>query len=108
MEDNVLNEMIRISKEYNLEKVVLFGSRARGDNSPVSDYDIAVFDNSLSDIEKVSFCLDIEEIETLKKIDIVFISDGLSIEFLENIDKDGVIIYEQAGNKTNKLRQCFK
>ena len=103
MEDNVLNEIIRISKEYNLEKVVLFGSRARGDNSHVSDYDIAVFDNSLSDIEKASFYLDIEEIETLKKIDIVFIGDGLSIEFIENINKDGVIIYEQIGNKTNKL-----
>lgn len=103
MEDNVLNEIIRISKKHNLGKVVLFGSRARGDNSPVSDYDIAVFDNSLSDIEKASFCLDMEEIDTLKKIDIVFISDGLSIEFLENIDKDGVIIYEQTGNKTNKL-----
>ncbi|MDD4503802.1 MAG: nucleotidyltransferase domain-containing protein [Clostridiaceae bacterium] len=103
MEDNVLNEIIRISKEYNLEKVVLFGSRARGDNSPVSDYDIAVFDNSLSDIEKASFCLDIEGIETLKKIDIVFTSDSLSIGLLENINKDGVIIYEQTRNKTNKF-----
>ncbi|HLY05086.1 MAG TPA: nucleotidyltransferase domain-containing protein [Rhizomicrobium sp.] len=32
-----------------LDRVVLFGSRARGDGSPDSDYDIAVFLKSLSD-----------------------------------------------------------
>ncbi|MDR3557469.1 MAG: nucleotidyltransferase domain-containing protein [Syntrophobacteraceae bacterium] len=32
-----------------LERVVLFGSRARGDDQPDSDYDIAVFLKSLPD-----------------------------------------------------------
>jgi len=32
-----------------IERVVLFGSRARGDASPDSDYDIAVFLNGLTD-----------------------------------------------------------
>ncbi|MGC8491899.1 MAG: nucleotidyltransferase domain-containing protein [Syntrophobacteraceae bacterium] len=32
-----------------LERVVLFGSRARGDEQPGSDYDIAVFLKSLPD-----------------------------------------------------------
>jgi predicted nucleotidyltransferase len=32
-----------------LERVVLFGSRARGDGAPESDYDIAVFLNELAD-----------------------------------------------------------
>ncbi len=33
----------------NLERVVLFGSRARGDNEPDSDYDIAVFLKNMPD-----------------------------------------------------------
>jgi hypothetical protein len=32
-----------------IERVVLFGSRARGDARPASDYDVAVFLKSLSD-----------------------------------------------------------
>jgi predicted nucleotidyltransferase len=32
-----------------IERVVLFGSRARGDARPDSDYDVAVFLNDLSD-----------------------------------------------------------
>lgn len=33
-----------------LERVVLFGSRARGDARPDSDYDVAVFLNDLGDL----------------------------------------------------------
>ncbi len=33
----------------NLERVVLFGSRARGDNSGESDYDVAVFLKNMPD-----------------------------------------------------------
>ena len=33
----------------NLDCIVLFGSRARGDNTPESDYDIAVFLKSMPD-----------------------------------------------------------
>ena len=32
-----------------IERVVLFGSRARGDSKPDSDYDVAVFLNDLDD-----------------------------------------------------------
>ena len=32
-----------------LERVVLFGSRARGDNDPDSDYDVAIFLKDMSD-----------------------------------------------------------
>ena len=35
-----------------IERVVLFGSRARGDARPDSDYDIAVFLNELTNFDK--------------------------------------------------------
>jgi uncharacterized protein len=103
MQDYVIYQIRELAIKYNIGKVALFGSRARGDNSSVSDYDIIVFDNYLSDVDKASFCLDVEEIETLKKIDIVFASDSLSIELLENIKKEAVILYEQTGNQINEL-----
>lgn len=97
--DDVLIQICEIAIKYNIEKVVLFGSRARGDNSPVSDYDIAVFKNNLSAIDKASFSSDVEEIETLKKIDIVFMNADLTNELMKNIEREGVIIYEQIGNQ---------
>jgi uncharacterized protein len=98
MVDEVLNQIIEIAKKYNVEKVILFGSRARGDNSHVSDYDIAVFKEVLTAIDKACFSSDVEEIETLKKIDIVFVNESLSDKLMKNIRREGVLIYEQAGN----------
>ena len=40
--DKVINEIKNIALAHDgIEKVVLFGSRARGDNTSKSDYDIA-------------------------------------------------------------------
>lgn len=38
----VVQEICLLAKKYNVEKVVLFGSRARGDYRRVSDIDLGV------------------------------------------------------------------
>jgi uncharacterized protein len=51
-DDPVLVRFRRVLEEMygnQLERVVLFGSRARGDARPNSDYDVAVFLKSLPD-----------------------------------------------------------
>lgn len=101
MNDYVLMEIKKIAIKYEIEKVVLFGSRARGDNSKVSDYDIAVFGKDLSSIDKALLCADIDEIHTLKKIDVVFVNKDLNDKLIRNINKEGVIIYEQTGKQVN-------
>lgn len=92
--DRVTEKIKEISRKYKVEKVLLFGSRARGDNSYVSDYDIAVFGDALSEIDKAKFCDDIEELETLKKFDIVFVNQNIEDDLVKNILRDGVLIYE--------------
>ena len=38
-----IKEIIQVAlKEYTVDKIILFGSRARGDNSTDSDYDVLV------------------------------------------------------------------
>jgi len=44
MKDYVIEQLCEIAAKYKIEKMVLFGSRARGDHSLLSDYDIAVFE----------------------------------------------------------------
>lgn len=97
--DNVLEQIKQVALKYKVEKAVLFGSRARGDHTPVSDYDIAVFGEALSALDKAHFSDAIEEIHTLKKIDVVFVNEALEDGLLKNIKKEGVIIYAQTGNE---------
>lgn len=95
MQDYVLMKIKEIASKYKVERVVLFGSRARGDHSETSDYDIAIFGKSLSLVDKTLLREDVEEIHTLKKIDIVFVNKDLNDKFMENIKNEGVVIYEQ-------------
>jgi len=59
----ILDELkVRLREFYGekLVKLVLFGSRARGDNDPDSDIDVlAVFDTSKEDAEKMPYPTDI-------------------------------------------------
>ncbi len=73
-----------------VKKVTLFGSRARGDNTDRSDYDIAVYFKENRD---ESFLLDLEDIETLLQIDVTVMSDQLGERFLQNVKNEEVVIY---------------
>ncbi len=42
MDENLPAEVIEILKQNDIEYAALFGSRARGDNQPGSDYDILI------------------------------------------------------------------
>lgn len=91
--DAVIQQIKQIALRYNVEKLVLFGSRARGDHCAVSDYDIAVYGKDLSLLDKAGLWADVEEVDTLKKIDLVFIDDNINDELLGNLERDGVTIY---------------
>lgn len=46
--DEVIQEICEIAEKYKVEKVILFGSRARGDFRRTSDIDLAVKEEILS------------------------------------------------------------
>jgi predicted nucleotidyltransferase len=92
MYDAVLNKIHAISNDYKNIKMILFGSRSRKDNCESSDYDIAVFSDGLSEIDKAVLFDKIQNVETLKKIDLVFIDDDTDEKLLENIERDGVCL----------------
>lgn len=52
----VMDEIKALAKKYNMDKVILFGSRARGDFKRASDIDLAV-----SGGDFVRFALDVDE-----------------------------------------------
>ena len=93
LSNSIINEIIDISKKYyGINKVVLFGSRARGDNELKSDIDLAVYcDSDLS--------LFIEEIEntthTLLEFDFSDMNNIRDEFFIEQVEKEGILLYEK-------------
>lgn len=87
--DRVLSDIEEFAKANNIEKVILFGSRARGTNSERSDIDLAVTGG-----DALNFYYDLEEeAYTLLMFDVVDLDDNISEELRKNIARDGVVIY---------------
>jgi len=98
--DNRLTQTIQqIGQNYAIEQIVLFGSRARGDNKLISDIDLAVFPMPEFD-KRGSLTSDLDDIETLLKLDIVFIDEQTDPGFRDNVVREGVILYERCEHKT--------
>lgn len=87
----VIEEIGDIARKYNVQKVILFGSRARGDFKTKSDIDLAVQGGDF-----IRFMLDVnEETSTLLKFDIVNLDEEIQNELRESIKKEGKTIYEE-------------
>ena len=94
---SLVSDLKKLGDKYLIDKIVLFGSRARGDNKPNSDVDLAIF--TFPGFDYKGFLIsDIDELNTLFKIDVVFIDKDTDIELLKNIEKEGVMLYEQSSN----------
>lgn len=90
--ERVVKDIAFFSAKYGIQKVILFGSRARGTHTERSDIDIAV---SGGDFD--SFYFDIKEkAHTLLLFDIVDLDSGASEELKKEIERDGVTVYEKA------------
>ena len=97
----VLQEIRGLAQKHHINRVLLFGSRARGDNTLKSDYDIAVFAHNMDISEQAHF---LEEIDNIKTI-VHFFEDSAidvigNIEIFLNDQKIGeVLIYSKLKRK---------
>lgn len=88
---DLYTQLAALARQYGAQRLVLFGSRARGDNRYNSDIDLAVY--GMPQENQGSFWMDCEDLPTLLKFDIVHIHEGMNPAFLQNIEKDGVTLY---------------
>ena len=89
--EQLYQQLAALARQYGAKRLVLFGSRARGDNRYNSDIDLAVY--GMPQENQGSFWMDCEDLPTLLKFDIVHIHEGMNPAFLQNIEKDGVTLY---------------
>lgn len=88
---DVRDSIIELAKRYGIAQVILFGSRARGDNHERSDIDLAVRGG---DVIRFSLAVD-EDVPTLLMFDVVNLDQSVQPELLAAIKKDGVSLYEK-------------
>ena len=87
----VIEEIRNFARKYQVKKVILFGSRARGDYKRTSDIDIAVSGGDFAE-----FALDVEEeTSTLLEFDIVNLDREMQDELREAIEREGKLLYEK-------------
>lgn len=102
--ESLYKSIAELGKQYLAEKIVLFGSRARGDNREKSDIDIAVF--GMPKENHVFFAQAVENLPTLLQFDIVFVSSETSALLLENIRKDGITLMNRFDEKLEKFSEA--
>ena len=88
---SVIAEILDLAHKYHIQRIILFGSRARGDYKRTSDIDLAVMGGDIA-----RFALDVEEeTSTLLKFDIVNLNRPVHDELMSSIEKEGNLLYEK-------------
>ncbi len=84
----------RLGEEPKVHRVILFGSRARGDFQPRADVDLAVDAPGLSALEWLRLSDIAEDVDTLLKIDLVRL-DEAPPELRARIEAEGRTLHER-------------
>ena len=91
IDDSIEQDIISIAIKNDIKKLILFGSRARGDFKRTSDIDLAVEGGNIS-----AFAVQVDEdVSTLFEFDIINLDGRVQKELLESIRREGVLLYEK-------------
>lgn len=88
--EEIKDKVVDICKDEGVESLILFGSYSKGNFSPTSDIDFAISGNNYNFINILER---VDNIKTLKKIDIVELDKCKNKSLMEDILEYGRKIY---------------
>ncbi len=92
IKEGVIEAIRKAAQQCGASRVVLFGSRARGEHRAKSDIDLAVGGG-----DQVRFALTVEEDAlTLLGLDFVDMDGPVSAELKKCVEQEGIVLYEEA------------
>ncbi len=95
--DSVLQSILDVFRQFPVvDKVVLFGSRAKGNFNTGSDIDLAVFGKFFTSQDLLLLKVRLDDLDLIYKIDPVFYAAVLNPEFKDHINRDGITIYRNS------------
>lgn len=93
LDDAIVDQIRTIASCFTeIEKVLLFGSRIRGDHYQTSDIDLAVY--TTGDLSEFIYRLE-TEVTTLLEFDVTAMNQVEDDFFKEQVEKEGQVIYEK-------------
>ena len=94
----------RIQSVFNryptVEKVVIYGSRAKGNYRVGSDIDLTLMGDNLTDPMLSAIKSDLDELNTPYLFDISIFNDVQSVDLKEHIARVGQVFYEKSGDRS--------
>jgi len=96
LKEDTINKINSVFKKYEeIEKVILYGSRAKGNYQIGSDIDLTIIDNNLSFSRLMKIETELDDLLLPYKIDLSKLSDISNADLLEHIKRVGVVFFER-------------
>ena len=97
LSDTVIKELQDIFRRHtNIEKVLIFGSRSKGNYRAGSDIDLAVIGKDIDYRQLLDISTEIDDLELLYSIDLLDYRSKIGTPIGNHIDRVGQVFYEVA------------
>lgn len=82
-------------KHHNIDEVIIFGSRAKGNYHDGSDIDLALKGDGITFSQLMDINIEIEDLELLYKVDLLSYNERKGSPIGEHIDRVGQVFYRR-------------
>ena len=97
LSDTVIKELQDVFRRYaNIEKVLIFGSRSKGNYRAGSDIDLAVIGKDIDYNQLLNILCEIDDLELLYSVDLWDYQKKKGTPIGDHIDRVGQVFYEAA------------
>lgn len=97
LSDTVIKELQDVFRRYaNIEKVLIFGSRSKGNYRAGSDIDLAVIGKDIDHNQLLNILCEIDDLELLYSVDLLDYQKKKGTPIGDHIDRVGQVFYEAA------------
>ena len=95
LSDTVIKELQDVFRRHaNIKKVLIFGSRSKGNYREGSDIDLAVIGDHIDYNQILTILCEIDDLELLYSIDLLDYSKKAGTPIGDHIDRVGQVFYE--------------
>lgn len=95
LSDSVISELQDVFRRHaNISKVLIFGSRAKGNYREGSDIDLVAIGNDLDYSQLIKILTEIDNLDLLYSVDLLDYNKTINTPIGEHIDSVGQVFYQ--------------